>query len=354
MWLLNDRRPLKVAQNTIVPNHDSEYVISSFRTEEGLVLPQATIRYSTYGTLNGDGSNVILVPAYYRGQRGGYTFWIGPGMALDTEKFFVIETEMFGNGKSSSPSNAVEQFYGPRFPFTSIRDNVKAVHELLVNGLGVRRLKAVAGFSMGGQQAFQWPLSYPGFVEKIVSSCGAAKTYGHGYVRLEGQIFALVADKTFNSGNYGIPPRAGIDAFSMVWGGWLWSQEVWRRELWKELGIATFEGALQSRRAAFALSDANDLIHQARTWQRHNVGDTPGFEGDIELALKSIDIPVLYITSRSDLYFPLGDAEYEISHLSKGRLAIVDSVWGHPAGSGTTSDEDFNFVSSEIAKFLSS
>ena len=115
----------------------------------------------------------------------------------------------------------------------TIRDNVEAVHELLTEQLHVHHLRAVIGFSMGAQQAFQWAVSYPDFMDRIVATSGTAKTYGHGIVRLEGQIAALTTDPAFNGGDYTVEPTKGIQAFSLVWTGWLFSQEWWRRELWR-------------------------------------------------------------------------------------------------------------------------
>jgi homoserine O-acetyltransferase len=115
----------------------------------------------------------------------------------------------------------------------TIRDNVDAVHLLLTQELYVKHVRAVIGFSMGAQQAFQWAVSYPDFMDQIVATSGTAKTYGHGIVRLEGQIAALTADENFKGGDYTAEPEKGIQAFSIVWTGWLFSQEWWRQELWR-------------------------------------------------------------------------------------------------------------------------
>jgi len=116
----------------------------------------------------------------------GYNWLIGPEKALDPSKLFLITSELFGNTRSSSPSNTPEPYHGPRFPVVTIRDNVEAVHRLLVKELHITHLRAVIGFSMGGQQAFQWAVSYPDFMDRIVATSGTAKTYGRGIVRLEG------------------------------------------------------------------------------------------------------------------------------------------------------------------------
>src|SRR5579864_2935100 len=211
-----------------------EFVIANFKTESGVTLPQARVVYGTYGHLDAARDNVVLLPSHYMADHHGYEWLIGPGLALDTTKLFLVATELFGNGRSSSPSNTPEPFHGPRFPLTTIRDNVEAVHRLLTDELKITHLRAVVGFSMGAQQAFQWAVSYPDFADRIVATSGTAKTYPHGIVRLEGQIAALTADPAFHGGDYATPPVRGLEAFGMVWAGWLYSQEWWRRELWRD------------------------------------------------------------------------------------------------------------------------
>ncbi len=333
-----------------------EFVIHNFKTESGAVLPEAHIVYGTYGTLNADASNAVLLPSHYMANLNGYGFLIKtdkfPEGALDATKLFLITSEMFGNGRSSSPSNTPEPFHGPRFPVMTIRDNVNAVHQLLTEELHIQHLKAVIGFSMGAQQAFQWAVSYPTYMDRIVATSGTAKTYGHGIVRLEGQIAALTADPTFNNGDYTAEPAKGLEAFGMVWAGWLYSQEWWRKELWRTASEpgTTFEQYMYSFRKRFS-ADANNYILQARTWESNNVGNTAGFNGDAEKALASIKVPVLYMPSATDLYFPLEDAQYEAQFNPKIQLVPIPSLWGHPAGAGA-SPADKKFLNQKIGRFM--
>jgi len=293
------------------------------------------------------------LPSHYMANLRGYEWLIGPGKALDPSELFLVTSELFGNGRSSSPSNTPEPFHGPRFPVTTIRDNVEAVHRLLTEELKVTHLRAVIGFSMGAQQAFQWAVSYPDFMDRVVATSGTAKTYPHGVVRLEGQIAALTADPTFQGGDYTTPPRKGLEAFGMVWAAWLYSQEWWRRELWRAGSPAgtTFEQVSNGFRGRFS-ADANDYILQARTWERHNVGATPGFDGDVERALRSIKVPLLYMPSETDLYFPVGDARYEAPFIPKCTLMPIPSLWGHTAGAASN-PADAKFLNENIARFLS-
>lgn len=331
-----------------------EYVIENFKTESGITLPQARVVYGTYGKLNDAKDNVVLLPSHYMANFHGYEWLIGADKALDPSKLFLVATELFGNGNSSSPSNTPDPFHGPRFPVMTIRDNVEAVHWLLVKELKITHLRAIIGFSMGAQQAFQWAVSYPTFADRIVATAGTAKCYPHGVVRLEGQIAALTADAAFENGDYKDQPKKGVEAFAVVWTAWLFSQEWWRRELWREGAKPgkTFDEVLHEFRTNFIPgADANNLILQMRTWEKHDVGTTPGFSGDVERALKSIKVPVLYMPSETDLYFPIGDARYEATFIPGVSLVPIPSLWGHTAGAASN-PADEKFLNETIGKFL--
>src|SRR4051812_32658556 len=329
-----------------------EFRLRNFKTESGVTLPEALVVYGTYGHLNAAKDNAVLLPSPYRDNYHGYEWIVGPGKALDPDKLFLVSTELFGNGRSSSPSNTPEPFHGPRFPVMTIRDNVDAAHRLLVDELKITHLRALIGYSMGAEQAFQWAVSYPDFADRMVATSGTAKCYPHGFVRLEGQIAAITTDPVFAGGDYKTPPEKGLAAFGMVWAGWLYSQEWWRKELWRASSPpgTTFEETVKSFRTRFS-SDANDLILQCRTWQKHDVGTTPGFNGDVERALKSIKVPILYMPSETDLYFPVGDARYEAAFIRGVTFKPIPSLWGHTAGRGSN-PADAQFLNTEVSKFL--
>jgi len=331
-----------------------EFVIANFKTKSGITLPQAHVVYGTYGHLNAARDNVILLPSHYMADFHGYEWLIGPNHALDTAQLFLVATELFGNGHSSSPSNTPEPYHGPRFPVTTIRDNVEAVHRLLTEELHITHVRAIIGFSMGAQQAFQWAVSYPTFADRIVATAGTAKTYPHGIVRLESQIVALTTDAAFQNGDYAAPPKKGLEAFGIVWTAWLFSQEWWRKELWREGAKpgTTVESVVNEFRTNFIPgADANDLILQARTWEKHDVSTTPGFGGDVAKALGSIKVPLLYMPSETDLYFPIGDARYEAAFIPGVSLVPIPSLWGHTAGAGGN-PADEKFLNETIGRFL--
>ena len=327
------------------------FELGDFAFESGATLPNARLSYVTYGALNESKTNVVLLPSWYSGNHHGYEFLIGPGKALDPSEYFIVATDMFANGLSSSPSNTPPPFAGPDFPEIAIRDNVNATHRLLTEELGIEHLRAVIGFSMGAQQVFQWAVSHPDMVVAAVAICGNAKEYPFGIVRLEGAKSALMADGAWNEGRYDKPPEVGLKALARHWATWGVSQEWWRRETYRELGYASIEERLLAVEEGWLRRDANNLLWQAKMWQRHNVGDTPGFGSDFEKALRSIKARVLLMPSETDLYFPVADAEYESRFIPEAKLVPIPSIWGHGAGAGR-GPGDAEFLNRAIADFL--
>ena len=170
-----------------------------------------------------------------------------------------------------------------------------------------------------------------------------------------GACAAITADPAFNGGDYTTPPVKGVQQFGFIWSAWLYSQEWWRRELWRNPARPglTLDQVINNYRTNFfgPTTDANNLILQAHTWEQHDVGKTPGFDGDVEKALGSIQIPVLYMPSETDLYFPVADARYESQFIKRVIFAPIPSLWGHPAGAAA-SPEDGKFLNDKMAAFL--
>ena len=332
------------------------FTIENFQLESGVTLPKAVVVYGTYGTLNAAKDNAVLLPSHYMAQSDGYDWLIGEGRALDPRKHFLIMTELFGNGRSSSPSNTPEPFHGPRFPLTTIRDNVEAVRRLLEDGLGIHHLKAVVGFSMGAEQAFQWAVSHPRFADKIVATAGTARCWPHGIVRLEG------ADPRHHR-------RPGVQGRRLHRGARARHRDH-RRGV---AGLALLTGVVEARAmeedrsgggqhdpGAIHREADQGVLRRSGREQPHLAdahlaaarrGDDAGFGGSTEKALRSVSAPVLYMPSETDLYFPLGDARQESRWIRKVTLAPIPSLWGHPAGAGA-SPEDLAFIERKLRAFL--
>ncbi len=333
------------------PEGHSEFSLGSFQLESGVTLPDAKLNYVTHGTLNASKSNVVLLPSWYSGDHHGYDYLIGPGKALDPANYFIIATDQFANGFSSSPSNTPSPFAGPDFPQIAIRDNVTATHRLITEEFGIEKLDAIIGFSMGAQQALQWAVSHPAMMRTVVAYCGNAKEYPFGIARLEGAKAAIRADAAWNDGYYSAPPEAGLRALANHWAAWGSSQEWWRQELFRQSGAQTVDEWVRNSEERWLARDANNLLAQAVTWQTHNVGDTKGFDGNFEAALQSITARVLMMPSETDLYFPPEDARHESSLIPDATYLPIPSVWGHSAGLGIN-PEDVDFINEAIKGFL--
>ena len=140
----------------------------------GGTLLDCRVGYSTYGAMNADGSNVVLIPTWFLGKSGDLPDMILKGRLVDSRKYFVVVADALGNGVSSSPSNSDRQGEAS-FPAISTRDMVESQCRLLTKALGVRRLKAVVGISMGGMQAFEWVADHPEFVDTAVPIVGTPR-----------------------------------------------------------------------------------------------------------------------------------------------------------------------------------
>ena len=166
--------------------------LGDFRLESGQVIKECHLGYRTFGTLNKERSNAILFPTWFAGSSKDLVDlgFIGPSKLADTSRYFVVAVDAFGNGVSSSPSNSRKQ-PNRAFPEFTVRDMVKAQHRLLTKYLGLSRLHAVIGISLGGMQAFQWMLSYPDFAHKAVSIMGSPRAVSSDLILFDAGLRAI-------------------------------------------------------------------------------------------------------------------------------------------------------------------
>jgi homoserine O-acetyltransferase/O-succinyltransferase len=318
----------------------------------GTTLPDARLAYATYGELAPDRANAILFPTWFAGTHEANEWLIGPGRALDTDRYFVIAPNLFGNGLSSSPSNTPPPHDRARFPRVSTVDNVAAQHRLVTETFGIERLRLVIGASIGALQAYQWAVSHPGMVERVAAITGASHTSPHNQVFLEGLRAALTADGTFAGGDYTEQPRAGLRAFSRVYAGWGLSQAFYWQRIYELLGYLTIEDFLAGVwEENFAGWDANDLLAMLDTWQRADIGLTPGYVGDTIAALNTITADTMALPSETDLYFRPEDERWAAEHIARSEVRVVPGVWGHLAGGGTEPDAA-EFIQAAVRELL--
>ena len=314
------------------------YRLGDIVLQSGAVLPDARLAYKTYGKLNSEKSNVVLLPTFYTGSHLRNEGFFGIDRAINPKKHFIVSINLIGNGYSSSPSNTPAPADRGNFPLVTLFDNVSMQHQLLTEHLGVEKLLLVAGWSMAGCQSFQWAAQYPDMVENILPFCASAKTSPHNHVFLEGVKAALLADSSFNNGFYDKQPEAGLKAFGRVYAGWAFSQAYYREKLHRQAGFETAEDLLVDWEQDHLNWDANNLLAKLATWQAGDISNNETYKSDFKAALGAIKAKTIVIVCDNDLYFRPADNENEIKHIKDGELRIYQSVWGHcvaSPGNGT-------------------
>jgi homoserine O-acetyltransferase/O-succinyltransferase len=322
----------------------------------GATLRDAKLAYKTYGTLDEDKSNAIVYPTWYSGQHYDNEWLIGDGMALDPAKYFIIVPNMLGNGLSSSPSNTPPPYDRSRFPKVTVYDNVSVQHRLVTEKFGIEKLALVTGWSMGAGQTYQWAVSYPEMVTRILPFCGSAKTSEHNIVFLEGVKVALTADAAWKGGWYDEQPTTGLRAVGRVYAGWGLSQAFYWQRLYTKppMAYSSLEDFLVAFWEGFFLvKDANNLLTMLWTWQNGDISQTPGFDGDYQRALASITAKAFVMPAEKDLYFPPEDEEYAVGHMPNAELRVIPGVWGHFAGGGVN-PVDTKFIDDNLKELLAS
>ena len=308
------------------------FELGDFPLLSGEVLKDAKLAYQTYGTLSPSRDNVIVLPTFYTGTNSRNEGFFGSGRAIDPARHFIVSPNLFGNGRSSSPSNAFAPQDGPRFPLVQMWDNIVAQHRLIHDHLSIDRIALVTGWSMAGCQSYQWAAQYPDMVGAILPFCASARTSPHNFVFLEGVRAALCADRSWNGGDYDKPPVAGLKALGRVYAGWAFSQTFYREGLYRELGFATVEDLLVDWETDHVEGwDANDLLAKLATWQAGDIAAGPLYNGDIVKALGSIRARTILMPCTQDLYFPPEDNEIEARHIPNADFRPFDSPWGHCA-----------------------
>ena len=333
-------------------NHET-FELGDVQLASGAFLRSARLAYRTYGRLNENGDNAVLMPTFYTGTHLRNEGYFGAGRALDPSRHFIVSVNMFGNGISTSPSNAVASCRGASFPEVRLSDNVACQHRLLTEELGVRRLRLVVGWSMAGCQAYSWAMQYPDMVDAILPFCASARTSPHNWVFLEGVKAALTADPSWNGGEYHVPPKEGLRAFGTVYAGWAYSQTFFRNGLYRELGFDSPGELLDEWAREHADDwDANDLLAMLTSWQLADISDGAKFKGDFEKALRSIRARAILLPCTQDLYFPPEDNEIEAGYMPNADLRIYDSPWGHCVGSPGNDPEFEAYLDSCISDLL--
>jgi homoserine O-acetyltransferase/O-succinyltransferase len=309
------------------------FEVPNFLLQKGAVLPTVRLAYATRGTLNGARDNAVLVPSWYTGTHDDTEmFMVGEDRALDPGKYFIILTNLLGNGLSSSPSNTPAPFERGRFPRVTIHDNVRLQHKLITEKLGIERLRLVTGFSMGACQSFEWAAQFPEMVRAACPIAGSARTGNFNKVFLLALRRALQLDPAYADGFYELPPVNGLRAFAAIYAGWGTSEPFFREEAFRPLGSrSTAEHVADFWETFFLRCDAGNLLSQLWTWEASDISANSTYGGNFEAALGAIKARTIIVPIDNDRYFPPVDSENEARHIPGGEVRVVASIWGHMA-----------------------
>ncbi len=331
-----------------------------FLFEIGARLGPIDVAFETYGELNSDGTNCILVchaltgsahAAVYNSEEDKIPGWwdgiIGPGKALDTTKYFVacsnILSGCYGTTGPRTINPRTMKEYGTSFPLTTIRDMVRIQKELL-DWLGVAKIQLVIGGSMGGMQAIEWVVMYPEMVERAAPiATGASHTaWGIGLNEVARQ--AIFTDPAYRNGDYyayGQPSR-GLALARMIAMLSYRSPESFslrfQRERMYENGDKNFldlknifqvESYLHYQGVKLVERfDANTYIYITRAMDLHDVAQG---SGQLEDVLNCIKSKVLCIGISSDLLYPAVEQRGLAELIPNARYVEVQSIHGHDA-----------------------
>ena len=330
--------------------------------KSGAVLPQFDLVYETYGKLNADQSNAVLICHALSGTHhvaGKYSaddkypgWWdnlIGPGKPLDTNKFFVIGVNNLGGCHGSTGPSSINpangQPWGAQFPMLTVEDWV-ASQAMLADYLGIKQLAAVVGGSLGGMQALQWTLAYPERVRHALIIASAPNVTAQNMAFNEVARQAIITDPEFHGGDYyahGVVPRRGLRIARMLGHITYLSDDAMGAKFGRKLkdGIrysfdAEFEmeSYLRYQGDKFAGEfDANTYLRMTRALDYYD--PALAFDNDLSTALKTVQASFLVVSFTSDWRFsPARSREIVKALLDNERTvsyAEVTAAHGHDA-----------------------
>jgi homoserine O-acetyltransferase len=308
------------------------FTLPQYTTAGGKTIKSVRVGYETYGKLNAAGDNAVFVAHFFSGTShaaGRYKpdekaagYWdaiIGPGKAIDTDKYFVVSADtlvnlnvksaLVGTAGPATVNPDTGKPYGSSFPVVSMKDSVR-VHKALLDSLGINKLQAVAGASGGSIQAMEWAAEYPQLVERVVHVIGPGLDI-HPYVigLLELWMMPIKMDPNWKNGDYygGAEPNEGVaqslktvtlTALHFAWAekvhGYKWASEG-KSPGDSMTNLFSIEDALtKSGRARASANDAGHFVWMARANALYN----------LDKDASRIRARVLFLPAKTDLLFP--------------------------------------------------
>ena len=311
------------------------YDLGDFVLENGAVLPHCQQAYVTFGKMNANKDNVIVFTIMYSGTHKNMAPLVGPGKAIDTDKYFVIMPDLLCNGISTSPSNTVGGYAMGAFPKVTVGDMVRAQHQLVAEKFGVKEVQMVTGWSMGGQQVFEWAVRYPNMVKRAVPIGASLKAGPWNKILTDLVMSSLQDDPFFKDGFYTSPHacQAGLRNLGRLFALIGASKEMYQGDHWKRMGFASQEDFMvRIWENHFVQMDPNNLIAMAWAWQHADASLNTG--GDLVKAQKQIKAKIWPIVYTEDMMFSESDIVEQCEDIKDCKICLIPSHWGHFATFG--------------------
>jgi homoserine O-acetyltransferase len=311
-----------------------------FILESRTILDNVQIAYRTWGKLNAEGDNGVLVCHAFTGSADLDDWWsplLGTGRTFDPEQDFIVCSNIlgscYGTTGPTSPNPHTGQPYSPNFPDITIRDMVN-LQAQLVKSLGIHSLRLVIGGSLGGMQVLEWPLLYPEQVRAIAVIAASGRHSAWCIGLSEAQRQAVYADPFWQNGYYSPenPPNRGLRVVRMIamttYRSWPSFREKFGRQTQaeKEFTIASYLNYQGDK--LIERFDANTYITLTHAMDRHDV-TRPNLS--YEAVLQSISQPTLIIAIDSDILYPVVEQQELANLIPKAELVFLESHHGHDA-----------------------
>ena len=317
------------------------FSILDFQFEDGSVLPDLHVAYETRGTLAAGRDNAILLLPGAIGDRHAFDAIVGPGKTFDTDKYFVITVDPIGGGDSSSPAEGM----GQDFPRYTIRDMMEAEHALVSRGLGLSRLYAIGGLSMGSFVALEWGIHHPEMVSSLVLLAPSPKSDAGFRLTVDLVNTVIALDPEWQGGHYSRNPVEGLRHAGMLFYPWVVSAAYLDR-----ISSHDLAAGLEDMARAFADWDANALVLRYAAYRAHDV--SAPFDGDMITALARVTAPTLVLASATDRLVGIEGARRIADGLKHARYAEIPSDRGHRAVRAPPGTSEADFIDRQIRSFL--
>ncbi|WP_287372777.1 homoserine O-acetyltransferase [Prosthecochloris sp.] len=311
-----------------------------FSLELGGELPETTIAYRTWGSLNRERNNVVLICHALTGSADADTWWdgmFGEAMGFDDTEDFIICSNVLGSCYGTtgplSHNPLTGRRYGPDFPAVTIRDMVR-LQRLLLDELGIRQVKLVVGASLGGMQVLEWGFMFPEMVRALMPMGVSGRHSAWCIAQSEAQRQAISADRDWIDGWYepNAPPAKGLAAARMMamcsYRSFDNFQERFGRDKKDE---TTYQAESYLRYQGEKLVnrfDANTYITLTRAMDTHDVSRG---RGEYKRVLESLAMPVEVLSITSDILYPKEEQEELVEHIPESRIEYLHESYGHDA-----------------------